>query len=157
MESEFLGRARRYFERHAPGTVLGKKLGAGQEGFVWESTRGTALKVFERESNFNRELKCYEMRKRLLVLTGLLSSQLCMSFAAWGFGTWMPTGGISIVTACRALGTEAFGDLPYGHDLMPVAVFLRFEVPRTGFEPARGCPHNDLNVARLPISPPGQS
>jgi hypothetical protein len=99
MESEFLGRARRYFERHAPGTVMGKKLGAGQEGFVWESTRGTrvfrisTLKVFERAltfrscSNFNKvhltilknAMRC---RKRLLVLTGLLSSQLCMSFAA---------------------------------------------------------------------------
>jgi hypothetical protein len=26
------------------------------------------------------------------------------------------------------------------------------KVPRTGFEPARDCSHNDLNVARLPIS-----
>ncbi len=32
---------------------------------------------------------------------------------------------------------------------------VRYLVPRTGVEPARGCPHNDLNVARLPIPPPG--
>ena len=33
---------------------------------------------------------------------------------------------------------------------------IRYKVPRTGVEPARGFPHNDLNVARLPIPPPGQ-
>lgn len=33
----------------------------------------------------------------------------------------------------------------------------RFLVPWSGLEPPRGCPHYDLNVARLPIPPPRHS
>ena len=31
---------------------------------------------------------------------------------------------------------------------------LRCMVPRVGIEPTRGCPHQILSLARLPISPP---
>jgi len=61
MEIDFFERAKLYLESREPDARLGKKLGAGQEGFIWESTRGSALKVFERERNFNTELKCYEI------------------------------------------------------------------------------------------------
>lgn len=61
MEIQFQERAKEYLQRKNCDAVLGKQLGAGQEGSVWESTRGSALKVFERENNFKRELRCYEI------------------------------------------------------------------------------------------------
>ncbi|MEM9369167.1 MAG: hypothetical protein AAGD07_24560 [Planctomycetota bacterium] len=36
-------------------------LGMGQEGSVWPTSRKTAIKVFDRESNFQTELVCYEI------------------------------------------------------------------------------------------------
>jgi hypothetical protein len=36
-------------------------LGTGQEGSVWPTIAGTAIKVFDRERNFNSELGCYEI------------------------------------------------------------------------------------------------
>lgn len=36
-------------------------LGTGQEGSVWPTSNKTAIKVFDRERNFNSELGCYEI------------------------------------------------------------------------------------------------
>lgn len=36
-------------------------LGTGQEGSVWPTSNGTAIKVFDRERNFNSELRCYQI------------------------------------------------------------------------------------------------
>ncbi|MCA9135129.1 MAG: hypothetical protein KDB00_00180 [Planctomycetales bacterium] len=36
-------------------------LGTGQEGFVWKTSRDTAVKVFDRIGNFDRELACYRI------------------------------------------------------------------------------------------------
>ena len=47
----------------------------------------------------------------------------------------------------------------YGHTWGKSTQALRFQevvVPRRGLEPPRGCPHMDLNHARLPIPPPRQ-
>ncbi len=38
-------------------------LGAGQEGFVWKTDRDTAIKVFDLQKNFERELECYQIFK----------------------------------------------------------------------------------------------
>ena len=40
---------------------LETELGWGQEGFVWETTRGSAIKVYRPDAqlNFNRELRAY--------------------------------------------------------------------------------------------------
>lgn len=40
---------------------LARQLGSGQEGYVWATRRQSALKVFERDNNFNRELECYHI------------------------------------------------------------------------------------------------
>ncbi len=38
-------------------------LGSGQEGFVWKTDQNSAIKVFDRISNFKTELRCYEILK----------------------------------------------------------------------------------------------
>lgn len=37
-----------------------RRLGQGQDGIVWLSDRTTAIKVFERQENYLRELRCYQ-------------------------------------------------------------------------------------------------
>ena len=39
-------------------------LGTGQEGFVWRTDQDSAIKVYDRFANFERELRCYEILKR---------------------------------------------------------------------------------------------
>jgi len=39
-------------------------LGSGQEGFVWKTDRDSAIKVFDRLENFERELECYQILKK---------------------------------------------------------------------------------------------
>jgi hypothetical protein len=58
MELPFWERANAFLCNDAK---LGRKLGAGQEGYVWATSLGSAIKVFERERNFNTELKCYQI------------------------------------------------------------------------------------------------
>lgn len=60
MDAQFKERAVEYL-----GEIenLIEKLGSGQEGFVYRTSRKTALKVFERERNFNAELKAYQILK----------------------------------------------------------------------------------------------
>ena len=55
IESDFRLRAANHC-----GAVI-RKLGSGQEGYVWETTNKSAVKVFEREQHFNTELKCYQI------------------------------------------------------------------------------------------------
>lgn len=38
---------------------FGNPLGVGQEGIVWKTNRETAVKVFDRIGNFDREVYCY--------------------------------------------------------------------------------------------------
>ncbi len=57
MEESFRGRAKSYLGDEAE---LTKKLGSGNEGFVWATTRNSAVKLFERLDNFKRELECYQ-------------------------------------------------------------------------------------------------
>ncbi len=38
---------------------FGNPLGVGQEGIVWKTNRETAVKVFDRIGNFDREVHCY--------------------------------------------------------------------------------------------------
>lgn len=45
-------------------------LGTGQEGYVWKTDRDSAIKVFDRANNFDRELGCYE------ILAGLQVSEI---------------------------------------------------------------------------------
>lgn len=56
-------RARQYCALRYGEPLFDKELGHGQEGFVWESTNGSALKVFRPEGhlNFNREHKAYQI------------------------------------------------------------------------------------------------
>ena len=42
-------------------------LGTGQEGFVWKTARNSAIKVFERQGNFDRELQCYKILQDLAI------------------------------------------------------------------------------------------
>ncbi len=43
--------------------LFNSQLGWGQEGYVWETTRRSAIKVYrdDGESNFNREYRCYDI------------------------------------------------------------------------------------------------
>jgi len=43
-----------------PAVSLVESLGFGNDGAVWATSLGTALKVYERENNYSRELACYE-------------------------------------------------------------------------------------------------
>jgi hypothetical protein len=56
-------RARQYRATRDGEALIDKELGHGQEGFVWESTSGSALKVFRADGylNFNRELSAYRI------------------------------------------------------------------------------------------------
>ncbi len=46
---------------HSRGILIdfGNPLGIGQEGIVWKTNRETAVKVFDRIGNFDREVACY--------------------------------------------------------------------------------------------------
>ncbi len=43
--------------------ALGNPLGFGTDGRVWKTSRQSAIKVFERESNYIRERDCYKRLK----------------------------------------------------------------------------------------------
>lgn len=64
METQFKERALEYLGEYES---INEKLGSGQEGFVYRTSRKTALKVFEREQNFNAELKSYQILQALQV------------------------------------------------------------------------------------------
>ncbi|QDT08108.1 hypothetical protein [Planctomycetes bacterium K23_9] len=54
-------RASEYCEKRDSRPDFDNLLGTGQEGSVWPTTNKTAIKVFDREQNFNSELGCYEI------------------------------------------------------------------------------------------------
>ena len=63
-ESEFQARASEFCRKRAENKPLfHSRLGIGQEGYVWETLAGSAIKVFERRGNFEDELKCYQILK----------------------------------------------------------------------------------------------
>jgi hypothetical protein len=49
-----------YAENHGIAIAIESPLGFGQDGAVWRSSRGTAIKVFERERNYQFERDCYQ-------------------------------------------------------------------------------------------------
>ena len=55
-------RAREYLD--ATGQHLDRKIGFGQDGIVWVSDRGTAIKALEREKNYRNEVSCYQRLKQ---------------------------------------------------------------------------------------------
>ncbi len=59
-------RANQYCSLRGGKALFDKELGHGQEGFVWEYTNGSALKVFRPGAylNFNRELRAYQILQR---------------------------------------------------------------------------------------------
>lgn len=67
-DNEILRRAEFYCRAQAPPIKLIEQLGFGQDGYVWSTNRDTALKGFEREENYTRELKCYQRLTELKVL-----------------------------------------------------------------------------------------
>lgn len=63
MESDLFKRAQLYSDERYDGEIK-SELGSGEEGGVWETIQGSALKVFERERNYNAEVKCYQILER---------------------------------------------------------------------------------------------
>jgi hypothetical protein len=62
MELKFIHRAEHYLSLSGEDNPkIAKKLGAGQEGYGWETARRSALKVFERQKNYNSEPGCYRI------------------------------------------------------------------------------------------------
>jgi hypothetical protein len=46
---------------HSQGRTLRRTLmGFGQDGFLWATLQDSVVKVFERQANYDRELKCYQ-------------------------------------------------------------------------------------------------
>lgn len=43
---------------------FGRLLGSGNDGYVWPISNSSAIKVFDREEKFNRELTCYQALQR---------------------------------------------------------------------------------------------
>ena len=54
-------RASAYCRERCSVPDFGNLLGMGQEGSVWPTDNETAIKVFDRERNFNSEASCYEI------------------------------------------------------------------------------------------------
>lgn len=60
-ENEIVAAARDYLALPTPEDKgeLSELLGKGEDGFVWRTNANTALKVFFRQRNYERELACY--------------------------------------------------------------------------------------------------
>ena len=54
-------RATEYCEKAGVSPEFGSLLGTGQEGFVWQTDENSAIKVYDRKSNFDREIACYSL------------------------------------------------------------------------------------------------
>lgn len=57
LDEDILRRSQRYTQRYA--LSLDRRLGFGKDGTVWETDRGTALKVFRHVDPFRREVATY--------------------------------------------------------------------------------------------------
>lgn len=55
-ESDSRGRAEEYCEKRGYEPEFDNLLSTGQEGFVWKTGRDTAIKVYDRIANFDREM-----------------------------------------------------------------------------------------------------
>jgi hypothetical protein len=73
---ELRQRAEAFARQH--GFQLDRPLGFGNDGAVWETTRGSALKIEERRSGYERELAAYHrLRERgVLEIAGFTVPQL---------------------------------------------------------------------------------
>lgn len=58
-------RARQYASRQQREVRFDRRLGFGNDGSVWETDQRTAVKAFERESNYIRERDCYQRLRHL--------------------------------------------------------------------------------------------
>lgn len=67
-----LKRADRYAANRGIIVDFDRRLGVGQEGFVWKTNRESAIKVFDRFENFEREKSCYEIlqQRRIIEIRG---------------------------------------------------------------------------------------
>ena len=52
-------RARRYGERAKVEIQFERALGAGTDGAIWKTDRHSAVKAFERQTNYRPEVECY--------------------------------------------------------------------------------------------------
>lgn len=57
--TNFLERAEQFLALLDASARLGKRLGYGNDGEIWATTTNAAVKIFEREPNYRRELNCY--------------------------------------------------------------------------------------------------
>lgn len=58
-------RASVYCQQRGFEPIFGNILGTGQEGSVWPTDNKTAIKVFDRQRNYNSELGCYQRLSEL--------------------------------------------------------------------------------------------
>ncbi len=58
-------RATKYAARRGTNVRFDRQLGFGNDGYVWQSRRKSAIKVFERFGNYSREVACYQRLREL--------------------------------------------------------------------------------------------
>jgi len=70
--TDAIERAERYAAERGILVDYERRLGVGQEGFVWKTNRDSAIKVFDRSENFARERACYEIlrERRIFSIRG---------------------------------------------------------------------------------------
>jgi hypothetical protein len=75
---DLANRARIYANSRSMVAFLEDRFGFGQDGRVWQTNRKTAIKVFERQHNFETELACYQRLKEhsVIEIGGLQVPQL---------------------------------------------------------------------------------
>lgn len=78
-ESEFQARASEFCRKRAENKPLfHSRLGIGQEGYVWETLAGSAIKVFERRGNFENDAASLAPAQQVIV-TDTLDNDLDLS------------------------------------------------------------------------------
>jgi hypothetical protein len=60
LKADSVAVATQYAQAKGIEVIFDSELGGGQDGWVWESKRPSAIKTLERKSNFNTELNCYQ-------------------------------------------------------------------------------------------------
>jgi hypothetical protein len=60
LKSDSIALATQYSKVKGIEVIFDSELGGGQDGWVWETKRPSAIKTLERKSNFNTELHCYQ-------------------------------------------------------------------------------------------------
>jgi hypothetical protein len=65
--SSLKSQASAYAKSHGITIAFDNPLGLGTDGCVWRTSRQSAVKIFERQSNYVRERDCYRLLKSLSV------------------------------------------------------------------------------------------